>query len=298
MKLPKSLTRQQINRALKKNFRELDRAYLNLLGSSDEKLTAIYQKVFEEIKTEIAKIYEKFGDKPTITQLRKYNRLINFEKQIADKIKELDKELRKYINTTIKETIINANEATGEIFNESFTVDFFKLGINKKQLEIYLSDNLWYDSIQKNNVDLWTSVKREFETVLRANAREEIIAGIMEGKSYRDVIKSIQERFDVSYNRAKTITFTEMHKAHIIGRNEGIKEAQEILKEAGMKGYKVWKHNTIGQPRPEHLEADGQKADEEGFFYVGGERLEAPGLGTDPANNINCHCSVEFEVDF
>jgi len=28
------------------------------------------------------------------------------------------------------------------------------------------------------------------------------------------------------------------------------------------------------------------------LFRVGGELMEAPGMGADPANNCNCHCFI------
>lgn len=46
---------------------------------------------------------------------------------------------------------------------------------------------------------------------------------------------------------------------------------------------------SFNNSREAHIKAHGQKA-EDGFFHVGGETLQAPCLGEEPANNINCEC--------
>jgi hypothetical protein len=160
-----------------------------------------------------------------------------------------------------------------------------------------LEDNVWIDTLKTNSAKLMTDVKMEMETVLRANAREEVVAGIAQGKSLKDVQKTISEKFGVSMTRSKTIAQTELHKSYMKGQATAMNEALNNANELGIKANKVWRHNGIGVPREDHLEADGQPADKDGLFNVGGEEMEAPDLGSDPGNNINCHCTVGFEVD-
>ena len=288
---------KEINKALKTNFKELDRAYLNTLESVDARLLAAYKTTLGKIGNEIQAVYAKFGSKPSITEVRKFNRLVTIEKQISDKIVELDRTVRNVISSQIKTTLVESYSSTVNGINQGLGFEFTSAALNEEGMKRFLTDTLWSDSMKNNSVDLMSKVKRDFETVLRANSREEILAGVAEGKSYASIMKDLQARFEISANRAKTIAFTETHKAHSYARDEGITNAMDAAKEFGIDAHKVWRHNGVGKPRPDHVEADGTFANKDGMFNVGGEELSAPGLGSDPANNINCHCSAEFEVE-
>ena len=88
-----------------------------------------------------------------------------------------------------------------------------------------------------------------------------------------------------------------MHKSHSHGRVQGLDEAKIAAEGLGLKSHKVWRHNAVGIPRENHLAADGQLDNNDGMFKVGGELLPGPGLGTDPKNNINCHCAAEYYIE-
>lgn len=292
-----AINKNIINRALSDSFNEADKAYLNLLGSAEAKLLSVYKFTLQKVSDDIKKIYDKFGEYPSITELRKFNRLAAIEKQLADKITELQRKVQNIISSAIKTSLVDTYSITSSGINSAFGFNFTKLTLNEEGMKQFLSDTLWYDSLKNNSNILYTDIKRSLETVLRANAREEVLSGVIRGESYNSIKKALQERFNISATRAKTIAFTETHKAHTYAANQAIKESIEIANSFGIKTGKVWRHNGVGQPRLDHLEADGQTADfETGLFTVGGEQLEAPGLGTDPSNNINCHCSVAFEI--
>jgi len=277
--------------------KELLKSYINRLGTIDEKLINSYKKTFDEIQKQIGDVYLKLGKNPSMSEIVKFNRLSSIEKQLQNSIKNLDGDIKKLIGGEVSYIAKDSYDETLKAIEKSgLGFNFTDIQINTDGLKRFLEDTLWSDAMTDNTGKLWTDVKREFETVLRANSREEIISGVMQGKSYSDVTKSLQERFDISRSRAKTIAFTEMHKAHSYGRVEGINVAMTNAKELGIKTMKVWRENYVGKPRPDHVKADGTFANKDGMFNVGGELLTAPGLGTDPSNNINCHCSVEFEV--
>lgn len=278
--------------------RELQQSYNNLMTSIDGRLANSYKTSLEQIQAQIKDIYSKFGALPSITEVMKYNRLSQFELDMIKTIKALDKSVKNSIGGFIEQEATGSYKSTLEAIAKSgLGFDFTSSELNQEGLKRFVADTLWFDAMSNNSASLITDVKREFETVLRANSREEIISGVSQGKSYLQIAKTIEDRFETSKNRSRMIAFTETHKAHSYGRNEGIKSALDVAKEAGIKANKVWRHNAVGKPREDHVDADGQFANEDGMFDVGGELLEAPGLGSDPSNNIYCHCSVEFEVD-
>lgn len=277
---------------------ELTKSYNNLINNIDTRLVSSYSEALKQIQNIIKDVYAKLGVNPSMTEIMKYNRLSQYETQMLKSIKELNKSTVKAIGGYIETTATGSYKDTLDAIAKSgLGFDFNSVELNKEGLKRFVSDDLWIDAMTNNSTNLWTDIKREFETVLRANSKEEIIAGVSQGKSYNEIAKSIEDRFEVSRNRSKMIAFTETHKAHSYGRNEGINSALTVAKEAGIVAKKVWRHNGVGKPREEHIDADGQIANENGMFNVGGEEMEAPGLGSDPANNIYCHCSAEFEVD-
>lgn len=62
---------------------------------------------------------------------------------------------------------------------------------------------------------------------------------------------------------------------------------------------KYWIHGHTGtpvKPRQEHVAADGQAANEDGYFKIAGELVEAPGDFSDESQNYNCHCAVGLRL--
>lgn len=259
-----------------------------------------YRAALDGVKAKIAAAWET-SDAPTLSELLRYKRLASIETQVMQEIRALT-------NITVNLTARNnrrmfeaSYRATGEAFRIGAAVDVAFDKVPKSAIAWVIEDNRWMDALKLNNARLLTDVEREFETVLRTNARAEVVKGLAQGDSYKTVTKAITERFNIAATRAKMITFTEMHKSHSKGRVEGMRAGAEAAERLGFKTLKVWKHNAVGVPRPEHVAAGQDGAPNHAVpvdqpFNVGGELLEAPGLGADPANNINCHCSAQFEL--
>lgn len=109
------------------------------------------------------------------------------------------------------------------------------------------------------------------------------------GKSKEQTMTLLQKEFEYNEKKAKSIAITE--------RNYYISEAQLRAIEGIEKLVtKKWIHNDIGIPRPTHLEADGQIADEDGYFHVGEYYVKAPQHFGLPEQDINCHCGMRIDV--
>lgn len=255
-----------------------------------------YLKTLKEIESIIEDMYIKYGDTPTITQLYKLNRLSKIEQDIAKELGGLNIKVKNHIGSGITSVFEHGYYSTGFSVEVGSGVSLGFQGLNKEAIKFVAKDNLWQDALSQNTSKLLTDTKREFEMVLRANAREEVISGVAQGKSLAQVKKAIKDRFSVSAKRAEVIARTELHKSYMKGSVMAMNEAVSAAEQLGMEAQKIWQHNGIGKPRYDHLEADGQVADKDGMFTVGGEYLEGPGLGSDPANNINCHCTVGFDI--
>jgi hypothetical protein len=78
--------------------------------------------------------------------------------------------------------------------------------------------------------------------------------------------------------------------SYTIERNIQQETKRNIYKKAGFS--RVWVSSRDDKVRPDHVEADGQREDDAGYFTVGGERLTAPSMGVIIENNINCRCDT------
>jgi hypothetical protein len=281
----------EIRRLLTKADDALDTKSANVEG----RLLTAYRKALDEVQSQIARLY-KDSPNPTLADLRKGRRLVEIETRIADVIRDVTKQAVNMTHQSIREAFTSSVEATGEALTVGAGINLSFDHSVESALRQYVADASWIPDVKRWNGKLLTETEQAIERVLRENARFEIASGVIQGKPYSTIAKAIEERFNVAATRAKTITFTEMHKAHSAGRIDGIKRGAEAAAKIGVQVKKVWKHNHIGVPRPSHLRADNQAVDPGEKFNIGGVMMEAPGIGGGPEDVINCHCSAQLEV--
>jgi hypothetical protein len=284
------------NKRLRSLLDAADDSFERFSLTTERNLLRSYRRTLDEVKGKIAVAFVK--DKGTIeSKIRRYRRLTAIERQIIDEIRLLTGVALETTKNGIKKSYMNSYTNTGYAFEEVAGVTLDLTLANPAAARFVAMDTQWLDALKKHNGQLLSDVNRELEVALRTNAREEVIAGLVEGKSYRDVTKAIEERFGVATGRAKTIAYTEMHRGHSAGRIEGVKKGAEGAAKLGIKVWNVWKHNNVGEPRPTHLVADGQKVVPGEMFNIGGVMMEAPGMSGDPAEDCFCHCNCQLELD-
>lgn len=258
-----------------------------------------YKYTLAEVRKEIAEIFEEYGTYPTITEMRKFNRLEKLEKQLTDLIGIMQKKEINLISAEVKNNLKTSFEKTGQIITDVTDLRFDFDKIPKEGIDWVLKNNRWTDRVKNHNAKLLTDILSEAESMLRINSRQDIASGLARGLSYAEIMKNIKNRFDTTATRAKMITYDQMHAAHMVGRNEGIKKAGAAAKRLGLEFEKIWKHNPVKHPRPSHVAMGLNKtpADKNGIFTLpSGSRGEAPGLMDDVAENIYCRCSALFNI--
>jgi len=290
------MTKNEANTRLGKFLSKADKGLEKESAATERRLLVAYRRTLDDVQAQIARLFAS-TDRPTLTEMRKFKRLAGIEKQIAEQIGALT---RLAVNTThesIRTRFLASYDETVNALAMGAGVNMSFDRLPQTAIEYAMSDNLWLDALKQHNGKLLSDVRREVETALRMNARQEVVTGLAEGWPYSKVAKAIKARFDVTAGRAKVISFTEMHKSHSKGRLEGINRGSDAAARLGIKTYKVWKHNDVGIPRETHLAADGQKVDPHSAFNIGGVHMEAPGIGGGPEDVINCHCSAQIELE-
>lgn len=151
--------------------------------------------------------------------------------------------------------------------------------VNALQTDSKLSKSL-YDALGEDTAYLKKSI------------RAELSRGIANGSSWNEmaahIANGMKSPYNQAYNRAVRIARTEGHR---IQQRSGLAACQEA-KKAGADVVKQWDATLDGRTRPEHREADGQIKELDEDFDVGGEKLEAPGVGGSARNVCNCRCCM------
>ncbi len=152
-------------------------------------------------------------------------------------------------------------------------------------------DSVWrlpsQDALQfiEDRANLLSNVPDE----VHAEIMQSIEQGLQHGESRKELMTRISTAFDeIGRSRAETIANTETAAAFNYSRDKA-------MREAGVT-HKKWLHSMsplIKEPRPTHLEADGQTVPIDEPFDVGGVQFMRPAddsLGAGPEDIINCHC--------
>jgi len=89
------------------------------------------------------------------------------------------------------------------------------------------------------------------------------------------------------------IARTEIHKATEKGHMEGARQSGLHLKKAWLAAMD---NRTRDTHREAHSRYQRNPIDLDEPFRVGGDLMDAPGQGSNPAENINCRCTVTHTV--
>ncbi len=115
--------------------------------------------------------------------------------------------------------------------------------------------------------------------------RKALAEGFAEGESIQQLTKRIEGYFEGNAKaRATMIARTETIAASNAGAVD--RYAKEGIQQ------KEWFAAMDERTRDTHAAADGQIVGIDENFRVGGDSMPAPGQGSDPAENINCRCTV------
>ncbi len=119
---------------------------------------------------------------------------------------------------------------------------------------------------------------------------EQLAEGYSQGESIDDISRRVKKLFDgMETYRAERIARTEI----IATSNQSSLSTYE---EYGVH-KKEWLAALDERTRESHLQANGQVVGIDEDFKVGNDMMPAPGQGSDPAEVINCRCTILPVVD-
>lgn len=120
--------------------------------------------------------------------------------------------------------------------------------------------------------------------------RTELMAGLNDGESIKELRSRVMSVADVAQPRAERIARTE-----VVGAMNAGSIAQ--VRASNLDSTKTWLATKDSRTRPAHAEVDGTTVQLDETFLVGGVRMDRPHDPTAPADEvIQCRCTLTFEI--
>ena len=219
-------------------------------------------------------------------------------KKVADyQQKEFNREFEDLIGSGLSPDMAiesSADKVFGESANNYLKRELYASWMDSQKAGLSLANSIADTKIEFNVVQpvfkKWietNGLKRATlinETTKQALSKS-LSDGIQEGETILELQNRVKYQFDgLRDYRSERIARTESAATF----NSG---ALETYKSAGI-AQKEWVSTIDNWTRQDHLSLNSKTIDIGDDFNVGGDTMPAPGLGSDPANNINCRCTI------
>jgi len=262
----------------------------------DQTLLRLYRDAYVKTTASIAKLYAKVGLE---TPLQTPSGPVFIRKEDAIRYKQLDNLLTNLADEMVKlrhKGVTLTEETSAMAIQDGYYRNVWaydqavgvRLGI--PALPIAAIRASVYSEV--SGLDL---VKTWAKNTTAGNyaTRSAIMRGITNGYSYTKVARSIKTEFDKGLWQALRVVRTEAGRCW----SEGAEDAHNQAQEAGLVTKKRWSAALDKRTRPSHAALDGEYADEDGMFELGGELQPQPRMFSDPAESVNCRCSTYDVID-
>ena len=196
------------------------------LLKGQERDTTLFLKTYKnsltEVQTMTNKLYAKYSKDGvlSVSEMYKYDRYKNMEKQITSIISDLGKEEKTYMTKELKKVYSESYLKTGKLitdFKPNIGISFATIpkGFVEKAITYPWSGADFSSRIYKN------------KDVLITNLKQTITKGMVEGKSITNMTKDLKKVLDISATNARRLIRTE--SLHVIASSH-----HDTYKKAGV----------------------------------------------------------------
>ena len=268
-------------------MRALDKVIAKMEKGIHRDLAREYATGLRAVRQEIGVIYDRYAAADgtlSHADMTRYNRLRTLEKSIAGELGALTGKTAKLTRAGL-----------GKIHEEGYYRTAFDLetGVKAKLAFGKLDSKAVQASVQNpiSGLTLNERLARDRAAII-LNCKATITQGIIRGSSYPEMSRELKRVFEGDLVKARRVVATEAHRVKEQARAEAIDHAVE----QGVKLIKIWVATIDGSTRDDHADMDGREADADGLFWIDGLSAEYPGGFGDPAQDINCRCTVRTEI--
>lgn len=262
----------------------------------DRALLRLYKDAYDRTVADIAKLYAKVGlSTPAQTPsgpiyIRKedairYNQLANKLQNLADEMTALRSKGVKLTEETSAQAIQDGYYRNAWAYSQAVGIN---LGIPSLPIAA-IRASVYSDASGLTFIKTWA--KNTTDEIYRTQSA--IMRGITNGYSYTKIARSIKGEFNRGLSDALRVVRTEAGRCW----SEGAEEAHVQAVEAGLSVRKRWSATLDFRTRASHAALDGEDADENGLFHIGGLSAPQPREFGDPSEDIACRCSTYDVID-
>jgi hypothetical protein len=249
----------------------------------ERQIASTIKKSLDEVRIEISKIYEKYAvdGKLTKAQLMQYGRLSSIETNLMSKL-----------DPVIKASLSKIKRIPTELYGEAYFSEAWAID---QVSELRLGWGVLNKDIITETLDntFFSSAVNTYRSGFLKAIRAAMATGLANGKPFQDMVKDLAKVWDMKGWELLRIIRTEGMSAI----NAGQSDAYTRAKANGIELDEIWDATLDGKTRPTHQQADGTKKDENGYFYVGGEKARYPAdENLTAGERCNCRCRIRAEI--
>lgn len=267
---------------------EADKALEKLTTSTEKEILKAYSISLKNLRGQMADIYTKFGNVDgnlSYSEMVKYNRLKNLEEEIKEQLLSLTGKnaniLKQSLNDIYTESYFRTAFAIESTVQVNLKYGLLNPEVILASIQNPISGLNLNDRLAKNRTDIII------------NIRQQITQGLIQGESYPKIAKRIKFSLEGDVTKAIRIVRTESHRVQQSGRLDSGLYASD----KGINMVKVWDASLSSNTRDAHAELDGTKVGmDEDFTSPTGASGSAPGQMGSAEDDINCRCSIRFEI--
>lgn len=283
------MTPREINQKIARLLQKGDKSFDDLMDGFENNLLKAYREALRGIKSDIASMYEKYGDTVTYKDMVSYQRLSNLETRIKENIKELTKGNQNTIKGALTTFAEETYSSTGEAYSQALGTNLAFGVMDKKVVEAMIINPL--DRIT------WSERLAAHSEVYSIQIKQELARGLIQGEGYAKIAAKITEKTKLSAEKTIRIVRTEGHRVQSTARLVATDNVAGAAERLGYTMVRVWVAAKDDRTRSSHAEMDGKEADDDGQFTLpDGVRCDAPGLTGVAEHDINCRCTVITEI--
>ena len=268
---------------MNKAQKEVQQAQLN----DEKKVIKLLELVYEQAKKDCEQKIRELSARTDLENLQSIIYQKEYQQIMVDQIESILYDLHEGQFTTIADYLQQSyiNGYVGMYYDLHLSGIPLVVPINQEQVVTAVRTD------SKLSSGLYTKLGEDVG-YLKRSIRAELSRGIASGSTWNEmalrIAKGMNSPFRKAYNNAIRIARTEGHRI----QNEATLDGQHGAKKKGADIVKQWDSTLDGRTRPEHREADGQIRELDEPFDIGGEKMQAPGVGGSARNVCNCRCCL------
>lgn len=262
------------------NFDKLDNLSDKKLSVLEKQMANEYSIALKGIKKDIANFKGNYDDP---AEMFKYQRNVLLEKQVADKLNQLNRATKSGMFSMLKDTAQTNYLYTGFLLETELQKKMQYAILNDTALKSLLSNPLTGESLEDNLK--WKNAE------LVRNVKNSLSQGLIRGESIQDIAGRMDARLAGDMKERIKVARTENTRVMAQSRQKSMEHGAKYV-----PIVKEWVATLDGVTRDRHGALDGQVVEVDEEFEIDGYSALGPGQFGAPEMDINCRCRVVTKI--